>query len=72
MVEKQSSGRAWIKLSTFNGRKSETNIQSALLVSRRRLQAASSTWETQPAASINNINILLNIVYYNIFLYVLI
>jgi len=38
MVEKQASGRAWIKLSTFNGRKSETNSQRALA----RVQAAGS------------------------------
>jgi len=33
MVEKQASGCAWIKLSTFNGRKCKTIIRGALLVS---------------------------------------
>jgi len=48
MVEKQASGCAWIKLSTFNGKKSGTNIQSTLLLPA---PAAGCTWETQPAVS---------------------
>jgi len=38
MVEKQASGRAWVKLSTFNGRNCKTSSQRAL----PRVQAAGS------------------------------